>query len=401
MTPPTLHLTEGEGSRTVALTDEEYVALQQLTLVNISPTVHKGLFDVAPSRKVGALLVGERQFIVRPKIADLNRLLFLLGYARDPSIWRDDPVHLSPDDDLLPALAEAFGRIALRAVEQGLLQGYRTVQDRLPVLRGRLLATEQMTRLYGLPVPVAVEYDDFTVDIDENRLLLLAVSRLSAVPRLSEMARRRLQRLRRILSDVTLAPRGSARLQWRRNRLNARYHSALALADIVLTAESFEHRVGDLVVTGYMFDMWRVFEDFVTTALRESLNGSGGRSACQKSLTLDIRDRVLMRPDLMWSVDGHVRAVIDAKYKAERPEGFPNVDLYQMLAYCTVLGLSSGHLVYAKGNEPVDLHVVRGSHAAIHCHTLDLAAPPTALLRQVDQLAAIVASAGAAAGVGA
>jgi len=207
--------------------------------------------------------------------------------------------------------------------------------------------------------------------------------------------------LRRILADVNAPPRGAGLPSWRRSRLNVRYHSALALAQIVLASESFEHHVGDLRVTGYTFDMWRVFEDFVTVALSESLRSYGGRCVSQKPLSLDERRRVSMKPDLMWESGGTTLAVADAKYKAERPEGFPNADLYQMLAYCTVLGLSSGHLVYAKGNEPVDLHVVRGSHAAIHCHTLDLAAPPTALLRQVDQLAAIVASAGAAVGVGA
>ncbi|OBG41514.1 McrC family protein [Mycobacterium sp. E3198] len=389
-----LLLTEGESPQTLALTDTEYLALQQLALVNVTPTLTHGLFDVAASRKVGAVVVGQRQVVVRPKITDLNRLLFLLGYAQDASIWRDDLVQLSGDEDLLPALAEAFGRIALRAVEQGLLQGYRTVTDRLPVLRGRLLAGEQMTRLYGLPVPVAVEYDDFTIDIAENRLLLLAVNRLIAVPRLGEAARRRLQRLRRILADVTVIPRGAELPKWHRSRLNARYHPALALAQIVLAAESFEHRVGDLTVTGYMFDMWRVFEDFVTTALRESLHSlGGGHSVCQKSLSLDERDRVVMRPDLMWLRDGKVRAVVDAKYKAERPEGFPNADLYQMLAYCTVLGLTEGHLVYAKGNEPIDLHTARGSGVVIHCHALDLTVTTPELLQQVEQLAATVAHA--------
>ncbi|GGQ45991.1 hypothetical protein GCM10010216_02630 [Streptomyces flaveolus] len=33
-------------------------------------------------------------------------------------------------------------------------------------------------------------------------------------------------------------------------------------------------------------------------------------------------------------------------------EGIPSSDLYQMLAYCTSLGLSFGHLVYAKGRSP-------------------------------------------------
>ena len=83
-------------------------------------------------------------------------------------------------------------------------------------------------------------------------------------------------------------------------------------------------------------------------------------------------------------------AVIDAKYKSERPDGFPNADLYQMLAYCTVLGLGEGHLIYAKGNEPTSLHTVQRAGVTIRCHALDLGLEPTALLEQVDDLAAAV-----------
>lgn len=390
MTSPPLILTEGDAAQTVALTDAENLALQQLALANVTPTLDRGLYDVVAARKIGAVAMGDRQVVVRPKIADLNRLVFMLGYAKDPGIWRDDLVDLTSDDELLPALAEAFSRLALAAVEQGLLQGYKTVQETLPVLRGRMLAGEQMTRLYGLPVPVAVEYDDFTVDIAENQTLLMALRRLLVVPKVSIQARRRLQRLRLILADVNAPPRGSGPPSWRRSRLNVRYQPALALAQIVLAADSFEHHIGDLRVTGYMFDMWRVFEDFVTVALAESLRSYGGRSVCQKPLSLDIRRRVTMKPDLMWENGGTVRAVVDAKYKAERPEGFPNADLYQMLAYCTVLGLDEGHLIYAKGNEPVDRHSVQGSGVVIHCHALDLSAPPAKLLRQVDYLARLV-----------
>lgn len=390
MAPPPLILTEGDAAQTVALTDAEYLALQQLALAKVTLTPDLGIYDVVAARKIGALTIGERQIIVRPKITDLNRLVFMLGYAKDPGIWRNDLVDLSGDEELLPALAEAFSPIALGAVEQGLLQGYRTVSEPLPVLRGRVLAGEQMTRLYGLPVPVAVEYDDFTVDIAENQLLLMALQRLLPVPRVTVQAGRRLQRLRRILADVSAPPRGAGLPSWRRSRLNVRYHSALALAQIVLASESFEHHVGNLRVTGYTFDMWRVFEDFVTAALSESLRGYGGRSVCQKSLSLDVRRRVTMKPDLVWESGGSTLAVVDAKYKAERPEGFPNADLYQMLAYCTVLGLAEGHLVYAKGNEPVDRHTVEGSGVVIHCHALDLSEPPDKLLRQVDHLARLI-----------
>ncbi|MBS9534338.1 restriction endonuclease [Mycobacterium sp. M1] len=386
--PSPLILTEGGDPQTVALSGAEARALQGLGLVTVTTTLDPGWYDIAAARKVGAVMVGERQLIVHPKITDLNRLLFLIGYARDPTIWRDEHVDLIVDDELLPGLAEAFSRLASRAVEQGLVQGYRTVRDTLPVLRGRLLAGEQMTRLYGLPVPVAVEYDDFTVDIAENQLLLWASLRLLTVPKISEVSRRRLQRLRRTLSDVSVLSRGAALPAWQPSRLNTRYHAALRLAQIVLAAESFEHHVGDLRVSGYMFDMWRIFEDFVTVALGESLAALGWRCETQAALHLDEQRQVPMRPDLLCRRDGVPVAVADAKYKAERPEGFPNADLYQMLAYCTVLGLGDGHLVYAKGNEPVSVHTVQNAGVTIHCHALDLALRPADILLHIDGMAA-------------
>lgn len=385
--PSRLILTEGGDPLTVALTGAEHRVLQGLGLVTVTPTLEPGWYDIAAARKVGAVMVGERQIIVRPKITDLNRLLFLIGYANDPAIWRDEHVDLAVDDELLPGLAEAFSRLASRAVEQGLLQGYRTISDTLPVLRGRLLAGEQMTRLYGLPVPVAVEYDDFTVDVAENQLLLLAALRLLTVPRISEVARRRLQRLRRALADVSVLSRGAALPNWQPTRLNTRYHPALRLTQIVLAARSFEHHAGDVRVSGYMFDMWRIFEDFVTVALGEALAAIGWRCQTQAALHLDEQHQVPMRPDLLCCRDGVPVAVADAKYKAERPEGFPNADLYQLLAYCTVLGLREGHLVYAKGNEPVSVHTVQRAGVTIHCHALDLALRPAELLVQIDGLA--------------
>ena len=386
--PASLTLTEGQPAHLVALTDAEYATLRRLALLDVTPTLKVGWYEVAAGRKVGAATVGDRQVVVRPKIADLNRLIFLLGYTQRPDIWRDDRVQLTAADDLLPALAEAFSRLATHAVDAGLLMGYRTVTDTLPVLRGRMLAGEQMTRLYGMPVPLAVEYDDFTVDIPENQLLLLAALRMLKVPGISDSARRRLQRLWRTLSDVTV-PREA--LAWSPSRLNTRYHGALRLAEIVLAAESFEQHVGTLTVTGFMFDMWRVYEDFVAVALTEALRPRGGAFRSQFRMTMDEADAVTMKPDLVWlGPDSTAWAVVDAKYKAERPEGFPDADLYQMLAYCTVLGLTEGHLVYAKGNEPVMSHQIRRAGVTIHCHTLDLALSPTALLADVQRVATAV-----------
>jgi 5-methylcytosine-specific restriction enzyme subunit McrC len=101
---------------------------------------------------------------------------------------------------------------------------------------------------------------------------------------------------------------------------------------------------------------------------------------------------VRLRPDIVWKVRGSAVAVIDAKYKAGKPAGYPNADLYQLLAYCTVLGLRSGHLVYAKGNENPVRHVVRRSGIEIFCHAVDLDQPPDELLVQMSDLAERIAA---------
>lgn len=84
-----------------------------------------------------------------------------------------------------------------------------------------------------------------------------------------------------------------------------------------------------------------------------------GRMVAQDSQWWLDQDREInLRPDLVWhpSPRHDSRAaglVVDVKYKAEKYGGFPNPDVYQVLAYCSALQLPVGHLVYAKGNEPV------------------------------------------------
>jgi 5-methylcytosine-specific restriction enzyme subunit McrC len=176
------------------------------------------------------------------------------------------------------------------------------------------------------------------------------------------------------------------------SRLNRRYQPALRLAEIILAGDSFEHRLGDLTLTGFTFDMWKIYEDFVCAGLREAFEIYGGRIALQDHWHLDDQEAILMRPDLVWHVGGTAQAVVDAKYKVEKPQGFPDVDLYQLLAYCTALGLSVGHLIYAKGEAEPRRHRIPGANVDIHCHTLDLQQKPQQLLDQVRRLAAIIAS---------
>ena len=133
--------------------------------------------------------------------------------------------------------------------------------------------------------------------------------------------------------------RGTPLPTWAPTRLNARYHVALWLAELILRGNAVDQAPGDVRLGGFLVDMAKVFEDFLTTALTEAFRPHGGWSRAQDRHHLDVDDLVAIRPDLVWYQDGEPAAVIDAKYKAEKPAGFPDADLYQMLAYCTALGL--------------------------------------------------------------
>jgi 5-methylcytosine-specific restriction enzyme subunit McrC len=342
--------------------------------------------------KVGAVTVevpGGEPVTVRiaPKVP-VARLFFLLGYSREPrSIWDDAPVDVAEHLDLLPALAHAVERQTDRALRQGLLQGYRTTEETALVVRGRIREAEQIRRHFGATLPVEVTYAEFTTDIAENRLLRTAVERLLRLPGVPRDVRRRLLHQRARLIDVTPVPRGQPLPAWRPSRLNARYHQALHLARVVLDNASAEHAPGGLRIDGFLCDMNKLFEDFVTVALREAFRDSGMRGTLQDRLHLDEAGAVPMRPDfVLYGPGGAPVAVADTKYKAERPEGYPNADLYQLLAYCTALRLRHGHLIYAKGNAPHAAHRVRHAGVVLHQHALDLDTAPDKLLARIRVL---------------
>lgn len=382
-----LILTEGAPAHLVELNRAVADALRDSDVAAVEYTDSADQWLVSAAGKIGVVRVGDLQVTVKPKVG-IDRLVFMMGYARNPSYWRDDRVRLDPDKDLPEALAEAFRRLATRALEQGVLKGYRSVDDTTSVMRGRIREADQIKRRFGRLIPLEVRYDDFTVDIAENQVLLAAAQRLLRMPGLGRGTRHALQRLRLQLADVTPPTRGQERPFWRPSRLNARYVPALQVAEMILDGRSFEQRVGDLTVTGFLFSMATIFEDFVCVGLREHMRPNGGSSTLQYKTHLDVGESVRVKPDFVWSSGGSPRLVADAKYKAEKPAGFPQADLYQLLAYCTVLGLTDGHLIYAKGEEQARVHYVVGSEVHIHCHTLDLTVPPAALLEQVRVLAA-------------
>ncbi|QDY89049.1 restriction endonuclease [Arthrobacter sp. UKPF54-2] len=383
----TFELRESGASQKLALPDELGRAINALGIATALPE-GGGQWTVSGVSKVGVIAVGSDELSIRPKMP-MSRLFFLMGYSQAPRYWRDDDVSLSSDDELVSSIASAYIRQVKKATVQGLLQGYRTVHEAEPMIRGRLDVPGQIGRRAGLPLPAEVSYDDYTVDVAENRLLLSAARTLLTVPRLAESDRQSLRKLLLKFDGVASIARGAAPPEILFTRLNAHYRPAAILAQIILRHGSLEQPAGEVAARSFLFDMWEVFEDFVSVALREAMDSSDGRIDLQYAgKHLDVGAKVALRPDIVWHKDDVVLAVLDAKYKAEKNKRFPNADLYQMLAYCTRFKMKVGHLVYAKADNDEVLHQIDGADIHIYSHALDLEAKPEHLLQQVQNLAA-------------
>jgi 5-methylcytosine-specific restriction enzyme subunit McrC len=88
------------------------------------------------------------------------------------------------------------------ALYGGVLRGYIAREERRTSPRGRVLFARQAATGRGLPMPVEVGFDDFTVDVLENRMLKTAALLVSRLPRLPPTTRRRLHRIRAVLDEV-------------------------------------------------------------------------------------------------------------------------------------------------------------------------------------------------------
>lgn len=339
---------------------------------------------LVPNGRVGAIRAGTLEIRVKPKVG-IARLMFLLGYAKNPG-FRPETVSAVAEADLWPAVAETLARQIEHATRPGILLGYTTIDDALPVVRGRIRIADQ-NRRPGLPLPLQVSYDERTADIPENQILRTALRRMMAVPRLSDAVLRRLSLLERRFDAVTPLPAGR-RGRWHPNRLNTAYVPALRLAEIILEQLSVEYADGDLVAASFVVNMPLLFEQFVGTALRETLHSRPGTTTVRPTAFLDTDDAVTIEPDVVYSENGRPEVIFDAKYKLERETGgFPNADLYQMLGYCTALDVTRGLLIYAHGLTQPNTRRIRNTRIDVIQHPLDLTAPPARLLESISQLA--------------
>jgi 5-methylcytosine-specific restriction enzyme subunit McrC len=227
--PPRIVLREYAVSDPLRLSIEDQDTLGQLvpemTITRVPG--HEDIVTLNPRGMVGAIQLGIRRFELRPKIK-IRRLAFLLAYSMDPRHWRRSRFDFDEEADLFEAVVPGFAFQVEEALRRGPLLGYRREEEALQTVRGRIRFDDQLRARFGIFPPIECRFDEFTEDIEINRLLKAATRRLGRIRIRSQMTRKRLRALQPLFANVSLVaydPRWVPAVSW--DRLTERFRLRL------------------------------------------------------------------------------------------------------------------------------------------------------------------------------
>lgn len=355
------------------------------SLISISQVPgERGLYELRPGSKVGTVVLEDLRVLIQPKV-DLRNLFFLLGFGGRLIRWDPAVFPYEQQPDLLEAVGWAFEAEVERSLRQGLVRGYVPREETLTTVRGRIDLAAQQRRRQTRPFPLECTYEDYTEDIQLNQVVKAAHWKLRRIPGLnSKLAKRLLYRHRSFadVSDVDYAPLLVPALEF--DRLSEHWEGAGRLAELILRRETLLDREGGTLASSFIVDMNALFEQFITQIAHGEAERAGWELVPQARRWLS--PGIRMRPDLLLHRDGADYAVGDAKYKELEIQDWPRADLYQLLAYCSALGLTRGLLIYADYREPEE-HVVHNAGIRLEVMGIDMSTSPDGLTRQARRAA--------------
>jgi 5-methylcytosine-specific restriction enzyme subunit McrC len=290
------------------------------------------------------------------------------GHSRDAQgagLGRIPIGNLSPlgtEVGVLDVLAMAFGREVNHLARRGLHRQYVVFEDELPYIRGRLLIGETARRSRGLEHRPTSRYTELTPDNRHNQVLLFATTLLAKFLYTTRIVPQMLASNLAMLSDVSSIWVSASDVDTLpRNRLNAHYDRALALARLILDHLTFQFSGGGTQAPSFLVNMDDTYEAYVRQLISEQASMLGLSAHNGARLFLDVDNEIRIKPDLVvYQLDGTPVAAFDAKYKRDAPEP----DVYQALAYAEGLGLRRVTLVYPEEGG-VDASAVRARSSGI------------------------------------
>ena len=240
-------------------------------------------------------------------------------------------------------------------VKRGLKCSYETIEENAAFFKGKMKFSQQIKFNHSHKERSYVEYDAYTVNRPENRLLkatLIYLYKHSA----SSRNKNDIKTLLNIFSEVEASTNYKSDFEkYVPDRNMKDYTTALLWSRVFLMGKSFTAFSGSEVALALLFPMEMLFESYVAALLKKHLTPLGySVSAQDKSYYLfDDPKCFAMRPDIVIrrKSDGAI-FVMDTKWKilsdSKANYGISQADMYQMYAYQKKYGAEYITLLYPK-----------------------------------------------------
>jgi 5-methylcytosine-specific restriction enzyme subunit McrC len=359
--------------------------------VELAPSGRRGWYRLTPLGHVGTIVGPGCRLLIRPKIPVEN--LFYLLDPTTPLPTVEDRTQTLSAEGPLDFLAGRLAQLLAERGAAGLHRSYAERAEQGPFLHGRLDLPAALREPAGRKDRIPCRFEEFTVDVPCNRVPKATAELVLRSPLLDERVRAVLTGALRGFSEVgsiDLTPEGFAAAE--PTRLTEAYRPLIDLCRLLVDGLAPTQSAGATPYPAFLLNMERVFERYLTHGVRRAFAEDdrytvAGQALCTVSASRPGQPDLEMRPDLMVERGGRPVVVVDAKWKRLRRAPEP-ADMYQVLAYCTVLGVRRGVLVYPGRRDRVRRYVLPRSPVRLEVCTLRVSGPREECALSLQGLAA-------------
>jgi len=301
---------------------------------------------------------------ILPKITDQEeektRKIFLkmLKRLRDSPFKHFNMASLKTEKmHLLEIFIAMFCEELAVLIRRGIKSDYIKKEENSRFLKGRLKLVDHIRKNVVHKERFYVEFDEYLQNRIENRIIRTTLEFLYKKSS-SDSNKKRLREFLFVFNEIeTVHDTWNAFKNVKIDRQMKDYEKVLHWCRLFLNNESFTSFKGNSMAFALLFDMNRVFEDYVAYCLKKNYPELEIKTQVStEHLIIEPKKEFKLRPDLL--VGDTV--VADTKWKlldSSKPHfGISQADLYQMYAYGKKYeGIEEVHLIYPKTEEsPVD-----------------------------------------------
>jgi 5-methylcytosine-specific restriction enzyme subunit McrC len=345
---PTFRLTERVAADCPLSPDDvDFLLSAHRAHLRLVPTRQRDVYRLTPTGHVGTIAAPGCRLLIRPKIP--LRSLFDLLDPTGPAPAAEDRTTAAPGTELTDFLAAHLARLLSERAARGLHRAYVERSVHGPFVQGRLDVPAQLRDAHGRKDRVHCRREDFTADVPCNQVPRATAELLLRWPLLGEGARTLLRCSLAPFAEISPVPLGPESFaSAAADRLAEAYRPLLDLCRLLAESLRPGEAAGASACPAFLLDMERVFENYLTA---HCVTAWGAAAVSVQQLFRPQRPvagqpDLSLRPDLLLHRDGRPALVVDAKWKRLSQGALITSDVYQVLAYCTALGVGRAALVY-------------------------------------------------------